>query len=117
MTNTGLLGPYQLTFDGIDCAVDRKSPGVFALGHSSADGKFVINAVGRSDDDIKARLRDYIGSEIMFKYRYFPSPRQAFLKECELFHSFSPPGNRIHPDRPRGASWECPHCRIYGWPR
>lgn len=114
MTNTGLLGPYHLTFDGIDAAVDRKSAGVYALGHSSHDGKFVVRHVGRSDDDVKARLRDYIGSDILFKYRYFTSPKHAFLKECELFHTFSPAGNRIHPGRQAGSNWECPYCRIYG---
>lgn len=117
MNNTGLLGPYHLTFDGIDAAVDRKSAGVYALGHSDPDGRFVVRHIGRSDEDIKSRLCDYIGSDVMFKYRYFASPKQAFLKECELFHTFSPPGNRIHPDRSRDANWECPYCRIYGWPR
>lgn len=117
MTNTGLLGPYRLTFDGIHEAVNRQSPGVYALGHSSPDGKFVVRYVGRSDEDLKLRLRDYIGSDNLFKYRFFTSPRLAFLKECELFHAFGPAGNRIHPSRSAGSNWECPYCRIYGLQR
>jgi len=113
MTSTGLLGPYRLTFDGIDTAVGRKSAGVFALGHENPAGAFVVRHIGRSDADLKSRLRDYIGSDTMFKFRYFSTARMAFEKECELFHRFSPPGNRIHPDRPQGTSLACPYCRIY----
>jgi len=113
MHKTGLAGPYRLTFDAIDSAVARKSPGVFALGHTDTAGRFCVNHVGRSDTDVKGRLRDYIGSASLFKYSYFPSSRAAFEKECELFHDLNPPGNRVHPDRPRGTTWACPRCRIF----
>lgn len=115
MTNaatTGLHGPFQLTFDGISQAVTRKSSGTFVLGHTDARGRFCINHVGRADDDVKKTLLDYIGSASMFKYSYFPL-RAAFEKECELFHNFSPSGTRVHPGRPLGTNWVCPHCRIF----
>lgn len=114
MAKTGLMGPYQLTFDGIASAVARRSAGVYALGHTSPEGIFRIHHVGRSDSDVGEKLRDYIGSDTMFKYGYFPSAKTAFEKECELYHDFRPPGNTIHPDRPRGSSLECPRCRFFG---
>jgi hypothetical protein len=110
---TGLLGPYRLTFDGINDAVSRQSAGVYALGSNDPSGNFQVKHVGRADSDIRAKLRDCIGSDIMFKFCFFSSARAAFQKECELFHDFSPPGNRIHPGRPRGTNWECPRCRIF----
>jgi hypothetical protein len=113
MANTGLSGPYRLTFDAIDAAVTRSSPGVFALGHSDAGGRFCVNHVGRSDGDIKVRLRDFIGSDSLFKYGYCPSSEVAFQRECEIFHDVRPPRTLVHPGRPKGANWECPRCRIF----
>ena len=114
MTKTGLSGPHRLTFDAIAAAVTRRSAGVFALGHADAQGRFCINHIGRSDLDLRNRLFDCIGSEALFKYGYFESSQAAFEKECELFHDIRPPGNRVHPDRPKGTTWRCPRCQIYG---
>ena len=113
MAKTGLLGPYRLSFDEIGTTVDAVSAGAFAIGHIDQNGRFCINHIGRSDTDIGARLRDHIGSGMVFKYGYCDSPRAAFEKECQLFHDFSPPGNRVHPGRPSGTNWECPRCRIF----
>ena len=110
---TGLRGPYFLTFDGINEAVARQSAGVYALGSNDPSGNFKVKHVGRSDADVRAKLRDCIGSDVMFKYCFYSSARAAFEKECELFHDFSPPGNRIHPGRAKGSNWECPRCRIF----
>jgi hypothetical protein len=114
MPKTGLMGPYHLTFDGIARAVPRKSAGVYVLGHTSPEGTFRIHHIGRSDIDVAEKLRSYIGSDTMFKYGYFPTAKAAFERECELYHDFRPPGNRIHPDRPSGSSLECPRCRFFG---
>lgn len=113
MTKTGLTGPYRLSFDAIDAAVTRKSAGVYALGRTDAHGRFCVNHVGRSDSDVRSRLLDFIGSETLFKYRYCSASQTAFEKECELFHDFSPPGNWMHPDRPKGTTWRCPRCQIF----
>lgn len=112
-TKTGLLGPYRLNFDTIDAAITRASAGVFALGYVSPEGKFCINHVGRADTDVKGKLRNCIGSATLFKFGYLPSSKAAFERECELFHDLSPPGNRVHPGRAAGTSWECPRCRIF----
>ena len=110
---TGLLGPYRLTFDGINGAIARRSAGVYALGRNDPSGNFQVKHVGRSDSDIREGLRECIGSDTMFKFSFFGSAQAAFEKECELFHEFSPPGNRIHPSRSKGTKWECPRCKIF----
>jgi hypothetical protein len=93
--------------------VTRKSAGVYALGHADAQGRFCINHVGRSDSDVRSKLLDYIGSDALFKYIYYSFPQTAFEKECALFHDISPPGNRLHPDRPKDTKWRCPRCQIF----
>ena len=72
MINTGLSGPYRLTFDAIDAAITQRAPGVFALGHADSGGRFCVNHVGRSDGDIKVRLRDFIGSDSPVQVRLLP---------------------------------------------
>ena len=85
MANTGLSGPYRLTFDAIDAAVTQISPGVFALGHADPGGRFCVNHVGRSDADIKVKLRDFIGSDSLFKYGYFPVVGGRIPKRMRAF--------------------------------
>jgi hypothetical protein len=109
-----LSGPFKLTFEGIDCAVTRTSAGVYLLGNTATNGRFLTQHVGRSDWDVKTRLRDHIGSATQFKYAYLDSAWAAFARQCELFHVLQPSGNRVHPDRAKGTRWECPGCRIYG---
>jgi hypothetical protein len=116
MANTGLAGPYRLTFDAIDAFVREATPGVFALGYADVEGRFCVNYVGRADADIKSSLRNFIGSDSLFKYGYLPTSAAAFRRECELFHDIKPPRPLVHPGRPKGTSWECPRCRIYARP-
>jgi signal transduction histidine kinase len=64
MSKTGLQGPYPLSFDAIDTVVRSTSAGVYALGHTDAQGRFAINHVGRSDSDLRAKLLDCMGIEM-----------------------------------------------------
>ncbi|MBU2583330.1 MAG: hypothetical protein KJ622_16605 [Alphaproteobacteria bacterium] len=105
-----LKGPYRLTADGIKGAIQTSRKGVFALGHQDFDGRFRIAHVGRSDADLQIALRDLIGTSAMFKYLETPSDRASFEAHCELYHKFKPPGNHLHPDRPKGTNWTCPRC-------
>jgi hypothetical protein len=113
MPSLGLLGPYRLTYDEISNAIPRVAPGAFALGHKGPDGKFYVDFIGRADRDVRGKLHEMIGSATLFKYSCTPSTEAAFHKECELFHDFKPPGNRMHPDRLPGSNWECPRCRFF----
>jgi hypothetical protein len=116
MASLGMQGPYPLTTAEIDRQVTKTSPGNYALGRTDDEGTFRIHYVGRSDADVNARLKSWVGKtrQPQFKFAYATSPKAAFEKECLNYHDFSPPGNTSHPDRPAGSGWKCPRCRIFG---
>ena len=114
MRDSGLKGSFRLSASQVDAQVVAVSPGIFALGHRSADGsKFTIRRVGRSDADVNRRLHAYVGRYSHFKFDYSPSSSTAFEKECSLFHRLNPQDNRIPPTRPAGTLWRCPMCAIF----
>ena len=113
MAKSGLLGPYKLNFDTIDAASRAVPRASTRWDIRVAEGRFCINHIGRADSDVKSKLRNCIGSATLFKFGYLPNSKAAFERECELFHELSPPGNRVHPGRAQGTSWDCPRCRIF----
>jgi hypothetical protein len=114
MRGSGLKGSFPLTRVQVDAHVSVVSPGIFALGHRSADGsKFTIARIGRSDSDVNRRLHDYIGRYPHFKFGYAPSSAAAFERECALYHQLKPRDNKAHPQRPAGTIWRCPMCEIF----
>ena len=118
MPSTGLHGPRPLTTQNIDAAVRGKGPGAYALGYTDAKGVFIVSYVGRSDDDINGRLKDWVGTNYaQFKYGFLDSPKAAFEKECQIFHDFGGTkllDNDIHPARPKGTDWRCSGCKAFG---
>lgn len=116
MASTGLEGAFALSAKAVDAAVTQTSAGAYALGNTK-DGTFYISYVGRSDSDLNARLKQWVGKYPQFKASYFGSPKAAFEKECHLWHDFGGPegrlDNTIHPDRPANSGWGCPRCRIF----
>jgi hypothetical protein len=118
MAITGLKGPFSLTGTGIDREITKISAGAYALGHINGNDVFIVSYVGRSDNDLNGRLKQWINEKNykQFKYDYFPSPKSAFEKECHLYHDFGGKeklDNEIHPDRPEDTNWECPVCFIF----
>ena len=113
MASTGLNGPHTLDSETVEKTVTKTSPGNYALGRVKDDGKFYVNYVGRADKDLATRLKQHAGKYERFKYGYATSPKAAFEKECQLFHDFEPPANKIHPDRPDNTNWECPVCDLF----
>jgi hypothetical protein len=114
---TGLRGPFLLNEQTVNEEVGYGSPGAYALGNKR--GKtFIVRRFGRSDTDINARLKEYIGKYDSFKFEYLDSPEAAFTKECELYHAFRGPEGRLdntnHPDRSQGTMWQCPKCNVFG---
>jgi hypothetical protein len=109
MLNSGLHGPHSLTAAGVSNNVKGVGPGAYALGNTNDQNVFVISYVGRSDDDLAARLQQHVVKPyLQFKYGFFSSAKAAFDKECHLYHDFSPPDNKIHPARPNGTTHPCP---------
>lgn len=123
MPNTGLGKPYSLDEKTIDQVVKKNSIGAYVLGHFKTSKKndnevktFVVEYVGRSDDDLNGRLKKWVGKYKRFKYGYYDSPKAAFEKECKIYHDFGEKetlDNDIHPDRPENANWKCPRCKIF----
>lgn len=116
MASTGLIGPRALTFGELDRVITRPSPGTYVLGTSS-NGIFTVKYVGRSDNDLRVRLKDWVGQYREFKFGYFSTPKEAFDRECQIYHAFGGEAgildNEIHPASPASSTWECPvsNCR------
>ncbi len=112
MASTGLSGPYTLSGDKILATVTSNgNPGAYALGRTNSANTFIVSYVGRSDTDIAARLQDWVGSYEQFKFGYFSTAEAAFVKECNLYHDFSPGlDNSVHPAKPAGSKSKCPRC-------
>jgi hypothetical protein len=114
MVSLGMHGPYKLTADKINHVVTRKSAGNYALGHINTG--FTVRYVGRSDNDIKARLKSWVGKEVRYKhfeFSYTASCRKVFNKHCKNYHDFGGSkdlDNKKHPERPDGTEWKCSVC-------
>lgn len=109
MPNSGLYGPHSLTSEGVSAHVKGIGAGAYALGHTDQNNVFNIYYVGRSDDDLAARLQQHVvEAYLQFKYAFYPSSKAAFDKECQLYHDFKPPDNKVHPARPKGTRYPCP---------
>lgn len=103
-------GPFKLDSQILNAVVTRTSAGAYVL-VNVYDTK--AQRVGRSDSDVNDRLHNWIGKYGRFFFAYASSRKDAFEKECHLYHDLTPPDNVIHPDRPNGSGWKCPRCYIF----
>lgn len=112
MASLNMNGPYDLTEAVVDKEVTRTSPGNYALGHVDQDNTFRVEYVGRSDTDVKLRLKQWAAKGVYrsYKYSYATSKKDAFLKECKNYHDFDNLDNEYHPDKPDETNWKCPLC-------
>jgi hypothetical protein len=125
MGSLNMDGPYDFNNDSIDINVTRVSGGNYALGFiDNNSNNFHVTFVGRSDSDVKGRLRKQLSEakninsryeikNISFKYSYASSPKEAFEKECHNYHNFvnsKKLSNNVHPEKPKDVSLKCPVC-------
>lgn len=107
-------GPYELAIDEISFWVNEKC-GNFILGKMVAR-RFLPKFIGRADKNLKETLMNLVDSGyIKFMFSYAISPRDAFIKECMLFHELGgieKLDNQLHPEPPVGTQIECidVHC-------
>lgn len=117
MASLNMSGPFPLNEREIDQNIRKKIPGNYAYGFLNNDERFVVQYVGRSDDDLNSRIKHGIGRYKMFKYSYANDSKEAFEKECLNYHDFGGEegilDNKIHPDRPKGTDYNCPVCDIF----
>ena len=113
MSQTGLKGPYFLNDETINSVIMKASPGVYVLGYVGIGG-FIPKYVGRSDDDISEKLKNWIGGKYSkFKYDCYDSVQAAFAKECDLYHDWLEQlDNEKHPERPVNTDCECKRCNL-----
>jgi hypothetical protein len=111
----GLYGPHPLRQDTIKELLILASPGTYVLGDAGTEG-FRARRVGRSDYDVAARLREFVGFYSAFKFTYCDSARVAFERECELYHAFAASlDSPLHPSRRSYSVWRCPHCSLFDY--
>lgn len=119
MATLNMSGPFSLDNESIDKAVTENSAGNYALGWTDTkDNKFVVKYVGRADEDLNTRLKQWAkkGMYSQFKASYANNVKEAFEKECRNYHDFGESeklDNDIHPDRPKDKTYECPVCDIF----
>ena len=118
MASLDMKGPFELSTSIVDSVITQTSPGNYALGFDR-DSTFIVKYVGRSDNDVNKRVKDWVGensSYKQFKFSYSDSPKAAFEKECKNYHDFGGKGkldNKEHPQRPAGSTWKCPVCTLF----
>ena len=108
----GISAAYPLTSPEVSARVSANAIGVYMLTRAES-GIFYVHYVGRSDDDLRRRLLQWVGGEYRgFQFEYHETVQAAFEKECSLYHEFAGPqgrlGNSSHPQRPFGDPWPCP---------
>lgn len=85
----------------------EEKPGAYVLYRSR-----VAKYVGRSDVDVRDRIKDHQGRVYdRIAVSYAPNAASAFLLECEYYHGYIDTiENKVHPDRPDGSDVVCPFC-------
>jgi len=112
-------GPYDLTQDNVGKL--KSQPGAYIIGYSR-DGAIYGAYVGRSDDDLKGRLRDHLPANETnecikrlgcdrFWYQYADSAKAAYDIECTTYHKQNGgySCNVNHPAK-SNSNWKCPVC-------
>ena len=113
MSSIELKGPFLLTAEKVKVAVTAVLPGAYVLGHTDDAGTFIVEKVGRSDDNLKKTLQDQVECFSEFRFEHFHSAKAAFEKECDLYHNFMVEMDYVHPTRLDGSYWKCPHCGVF----
>lgn len=101
-----MQGPYPLKPDWIDSYVGR-SPGAYIILDPNNNAVYV----GRSDEDLKSRLKDYPPDDrLKFFFEHTSKAKTAFELECIWFHQYHPQSNNQHPAK-SDPKWKCLACR------
>lgn len=103
-----MRGPFVLSKSCVNLVVPPNMRGVYGLSNSKDTMELVKRATGNANEEIKSYFNQY-------KYFWFElaaSPREAFMIECELYHSRLVARNNgvKHPAAPADSGWRCPVC-------
>ena len=90
----GMQGCYPLSEEAIEERLTRISPGNYALGYLDGED-FTVFYVGRSDSDVRRRLREWVGISSRF-HRYASRSRAPWgLRRREGFPIDAPALERV----------------------
>ena len=111
MPNLNMKGPFTFTNDVIDDVIQDDIIGNYALGEVNDKGRLTVTYVGRSDTDLKSELKQRLDTHphSHFKASFASSVEEAYNKECQNYHDFSPSENEIHPAK-ANSNIKCPIC-------
>ena len=113
---------YELTYEEIEKYILDGMIGNYAFGYLNEKGIFIVRYVGRSDTDLKERIKHGITDMQShpsyryerFKFSYALSIIEAYEKECQNYHDFGGDEkkliNNVHPAKPEGYTGKCPIC-------
>ena len=103
--------PFPFNEKSIDNTIHDNKIGNYALGSINDKDGLSVSYVGRSDNDLKAELKQRLQTHphSHFKTSYANSVEEAYNKECQNYHDFSPSENEIHPAKPN-LNIQCPVC-------
>jgi hypothetical protein len=111
MPSTGMGASYPLNEETINSEVKKNRIGSYVLGYINEKKGYIPKYVGRSDNDLNKRLKDWIENYSRFKFMYHSTTKQAYEKECNLYHDWIKQiDNKEHPDKPDGTNYKCPVC-------
>lgn len=123
MASLGMGQSYELSEEIINQIIEPNRMGNYAYGYLNDNGKFIVKYVGRSDSDLKSRikhgLQDRENDEKCrkyerFKFSYASNVKEAYDKECRNYHDFGGDegllNNAKHPDKPAEQDYKCPIC-------
>jgi hypothetical protein len=105
-----LQDPEALTKETVDAAIMHKTAGFYVLGALGDNEVMSVSYVGRSDDDLAAKLKRHAGNYAAFAFATTASALLAYQGECRLYHALKPSKNVLHPIGRAGADWACPVC-------
>jgi hypothetical protein len=106
-----LNDPDTLTPETVDAAIRVKTPGFYVLGTLGDNKLMTVSYVGRSDDDLAAKLKRHAGNYQAFAFATAESALLAYQGECRLYHALKPSKNVMHPIRKGAdAAWDCAVC-------
>ena len=113
---------FPLNEDEINVRIAENRIGNYAYGYINDNGAFIVKYVGRSDTDLRTRIKHGIQEfndnpklrYERFKFSYADSAEEAYRKECRNYHDFGGPEgslmNERHPDAPDGSNLTCSIC-------
>jgi hypothetical protein len=112
---------HDFTSGHIDLLITENRAGNYLLGNFAllnGEKVFHVKYVGRSDSDVKSKLKSHLNdirfSKIKkFAFQYADSPDKAFEQECADYHGYGEDQdlmNDKHPGKPAGSFRKCPIC-------